>query len=34
VLVHNVYFTLKEPTKANVDHLLAECKKYLTDHPA
>ena len=34
MLVHNVYFTLKEPTKANIDHLLAECKKYLTDHPS
>ncbi|HVU86519.1 MAG TPA: Dabb family protein [Pirellulales bacterium] len=33
MLVHNVYFTLKEPTKANIDHLLSECKKYLTDHP-
>lgn len=33
MLVHNVFFTLKDPTKANIDHLLAECKKYLTDHP-
>ncbi|HEY4311363.1 MAG TPA: Dabb family protein [Pirellulales bacterium] len=32
MLVHNVYFMLKDPTPANIEHLLAECRKYLTDH--
>lgn len=32
MLVHNVYFTLKSPTATNIQHLLAECRKYLTDH--
>ncbi len=33
VLVHNVYFTLKDPTPAAIQHLMAECRKYLSDHP-
>lgn len=33
MLVHNVYFTLKDRQPKNVDHLLAECQKYLTGHP-
>ena len=32
MLVHNVYFSLKEPTPAAIQHLLAQCRKYLTDH--
>ena len=30
---HMVYFTLKERTAETVSHLIAECKKYLSDHP-
>ena len=33
MLVHNVYFTLKDHSKAAVEHLLAECRKYLDGHP-
>lgn len=33
MLVHNVYFTLKDRSPAATQHLLAECRKYLTDHP-
>jgi hypothetical protein len=33
VLVHNVYFTLKDPSPAAIQHLMAECRKYLTEHP-
>ena len=33
MLVHNVFFALKDPSKANIAHLIAECNKYLTDHP-
>lgn len=33
MLVHNVYFALHDPSPANVQKLLASCKKYLTDHP-
>lgn len=33
LLVHNVYFTLKEPTDENRKKLLAACDKYLSDHP-
>ena len=33
MLVHNVFFALKDPTPAAIQHLLAECRKYLTDHP-
>lgn len=32
-LAHMVYFTLKERTPANIQALVAACKKYLTDHP-
>jgi hypothetical protein len=31
-LVHNVYFTLKEPTTANIEGLIAACHKYLPHH--
>ncbi|HEY2841436.1 MAG TPA: Dabb family protein [Pirellulales bacterium] len=33
MLVHNVYFSLKDPSAAAIGHLLAECRKYLNDHP-
>jgi hypothetical protein len=33
LLVHNVYFSLNDPSPANVQKLVASCKKYLTDHP-
>lgn len=33
MLVHNVYFQLKDRSPAATQHLLAECRKYLTDHP-
>jgi len=33
LLVHNVFFSLKDPTPAAIQHLLAECRKHLTDHP-
>lgn len=33
LLVHNVYFSLKEPTDANRKQLVAACDKYLSDHP-
>lgn len=33
LLVHNVFFTLKESNKGNRDKLIASCKKYLTKHP-
>lgn len=32
MLVHNVFFTLKESTEANRNKLIAACKKYLTKH--
>ena len=32
MLVHDVYFTLKESTPENRNKLVAACKKYLTDH--
>jgi hypothetical protein len=28
-LAHNVFFSLKDPTAANIDGLVAACKKYL-----
>ncbi|MFK7737859.1 MAG: Dabb family protein [Pirellulaceae bacterium] len=31
-LAHMVYFQLNEPTPENVQHLVAECQKYLNDH--
>ena len=33
MLAHNVFFSLKDPTPASIEHLLAECRKYLSDHP-
>jgi stress responsive alpha/beta barrel protein len=32
-IVHNVYFALKDNSEANVAKLLADCRKYLTQHP-
>jgi len=32
VLVHNVYFSLKDPTPAAAQRLLDACRKYLADH--
>ena len=32
-IAHCVYFTLKDPTPANIDALLASCEEHLTDHP-
>ncbi len=31
--IHCVYFTLKEETQQQHDHLVAGCQKYLSDHP-
>src|SRR5262245_21607835 len=33
LLVHNVYFSLKDNSDAQVEKLLAACRKYLTPHP-
>jgi hypothetical protein len=33
LLVHNVYFSLKESNDANRKKLAAACDKYLSDHP-
>src|SRR5215469_15521396 len=33
MLVHNVYFTLKESNEANRKKLVDACDKYLSDHP-
>ena len=33
MLAHNVYFTLKDPSEAAVDAMIAACHKYLKDHP-
>lgn len=33
LLVHNVYFTLKESNEANRKKLVEACDKYLSDHP-
>ncbi|QDU38465.1 Stress responsive A/B Barrel Domain protein [Maioricimonas rarisocia] len=33
MLVHNVYFTLKDDSPEAVDRLVAACHKYLKDHP-
>jgi hypothetical protein len=33
LLAHNVFFTLKDKSPANVDALIAACKKYLTVQP-
>jgi hypothetical protein len=31
-LAHHVFFTLEDPSEANVAHLIANCKKYLAHH--
>lgn len=31
-LAHHVFFTLKDRSEDSIEHLLAECKKYLDDH--
>lgn len=31
-IVHNVYFALADNSPAAIDHLLAECRKYLDGH--
>jgi hypothetical protein len=33
MLVHNVYFTLNDPSKTSVDGMVAACQKYLKQHP-
>lgn len=33
ILVHNVYFTLKDGTPANIKKLTDACHRYLKDHP-
>ena len=33
MLVHNVFFTLKDGTAANIQKLIDACFKYLKDHP-
>lgn len=33
MLAHNVYFTLNEPSEAATANLVAECEKYLKNHP-
>jgi succinylarginine dihydrolase len=33
LLVHNVYFALKDNSEAAKQRLLAACKKYLSSHP-
>jgi hypothetical protein len=33
MLVHNVFFSLKDNSNAARDRLLAACRKYLTGHP-
>lgn len=33
LLVHNVYFALHDRSAAARAHLVAECRKYLPDHP-
>jgi len=32
-LFHNVFFTLKDPTPANIERLVQACHKYLPNHP-
>lgn len=32
MLVHNVFFTLKDDSPSAREHLVAECRKYLSDH--
>ena len=33
MLVHNVYFTLEDASPSQIDRLVADCQKYLKDHP-
>lgn len=33
LLVHNVFFTLKDRSPEAVEHLVAACHKYLKNHP-
>jgi hypothetical protein len=33
MLAHMVYFTLKDPSDAAIDQMLAACRKYLSAHP-
>jgi hypothetical protein len=33
MLVHNVFFSLKDPSDSAKTNLIAACKKYLTKHP-
>ncbi|MEW4486800.1 Dabb family protein [Thalassoglobus sp. JC818] len=33
MIVHNVYFTLNDPSESAVDHMVQECNKYLKNHP-
>jgi hypothetical protein len=33
MLVHNVFFTLKDKSDAAMQKMLAACRKYLTNHP-
>ena len=33
MLIHNVYFTLKDRSQPAIDGLLADCYKYLEGHP-
>lgn len=33
MLAHNVFFTLAENTPETRQHLLEQCRTYLTDHP-
>lgn len=33
MLIHNVYFTLKDRSQSAIDGLIADCCKYLKEHP-
>lgn len=33
MIVHDVYFTLKDNSEEAQKHLVDDCKKYLSDHP-
>lgn len=33
MIAHNVYFTLDDASSQQQDHLVAECHKYLKEHP-
>lgn len=33
MIAHNVYFTLNDDSPAAIDALVADCKKYLANHP-